>query len=90
MVSPSDSQSENVSSILTRATNLENKMKKSALVASALFDFMGYLTTREQSITVGSNDTCYDIMNAFQDWAKTRNLDLTLGDNDIYTWSQNI
>ena len=45
-------------------------------VAGALFDFVGFLTTRPRIITLGGSCPPYDGMTALTAWAKARGLDL--------------
>ena len=43
-------------------------------VQGALFDFMGYLTTREGTLELGATHTPGDLLNHWEDWCATRNL----------------
>ncbi|MGH8037066.1 MAG: hypothetical protein ACREPC_00260 [Stenotrophomonas sp.] len=48
----------------------------SGVVAGALFDFLGFLTTRDKVISLGSTETPHDAMDALEEWASTRGLQL--------------
>lgn len=50
--------------------NIEEFMKDR--VAEALFDFMGFITTHEEEIVVGSGKTVYGILDAFNEWCLKR------------------
>jgi len=54
-------------------------------IAGALYDFMGYLTTRDSDIVVGKHAVVYPIMDAFKDWAYDRGLDIDHA--DVRNWS---
>lgn len=56
-------------------------------IAGALFDFVGFLTTRPESVEVGSSSTVYGIHNLLIEWAKLRGLKLT--EPDIEGWNAN-
>jgi hypothetical protein len=47
-----------------------------ALIAGALFDFLGYLTTRDETLKLGSCEHATPAVDALAAWAETRNLDL--------------
>jgi hypothetical protein len=57
-------------------------MKQSihALIAGALFDFMGHLTCREERLTLSSRDLATPAVAALGEWAKKRGLDLNVAD----------
>lgn len=55
-------------------------------IAGALFDFMGYLTTRPKSIHLGSKNSVYRGMDALQTWAKERGLNLE--EADVKGWNK--
>ena len=38
----------------------------------AVIHFVAFLTTRDKTIKVGKNETVYDIMEAYDEWEKTR------------------
>ena len=47
------------------------------IVAGALYDFLGYLTTRRTRITMSDRDDAVPAVDALVDWSKTRNINLT-------------
>ena len=47
-----------------------------SIIAGAIFDFMGHLTTLPKTIKAGGSETPYDVMDAFKMWAHTRGLDI--------------
>ena len=47
------------------------------IVAGALYDFLGYLTTRRTRITMSDRDDAGAAVDALVDWSKTRNINLT-------------
>jgi hypothetical protein len=51
-----------------------------SLIAGAIIDFVGYLTTRPKTIKAGANDLVYDIHDALVRWATERKLDLDHAD----------
>lgn len=59
-----------------------------AVVVGALYDFMGRLTTLDTPITVGSSIEVYDLMDAFQAWAKDRGLDIN--NADVEGWASRV
>jgi hypothetical protein len=61
---------------------------ESAIVTGALFDFMGYLTTHEKSIVVGSGETVYALLDAYTAWAALRGLDDHSA--DVEHWSKRL
>lgn len=60
----------------------------SAVVAGALYDFMGCLTTRDDPITLSRNHTVYDLMDAFTAWANERGLNVDAA--DVERWSERL
>ncbi|MGV6491546.1 hypothetical protein ACTUVK_000963 [Stenotrophomonas rhizophila] len=48
----------------------------SVVVAGALFDFLGFATTRDKVISLGATETPDAAMNALEEWASTRGLQL--------------
>lgn len=57
-------------------------------IAGALYDFMGYLTTREGDFVYGSSHECAtDLLNHFTDWAFERGLSPQPLEPEIETWS---
>lgn len=60
----------------------------SAVVAGALYDFMGRLTTQDTPLILSSHHSVYDLMEAFTAWAKERGLDV---DNaDVLGWADRL
>jgi len=56
----------------------------SNVVAGAIFDFAGYLTTRPESMPVGSSKDAGPMVGHIQKWAKQRNL--SLDNADVKGW----
>lgn len=56
------------------------------IVRGALFDFMGFLTTREEAINVGASADSTELMDLFTEWAENRGLDIN-GPSDIEGWA---
>ena len=54
------------------------------VIAGALFDFLGYLTTRDETLCMGAAQECSPVVPALQAWAKTRVLNLD--DADVKGW----
>lgn len=46
------------------------------VVAGALFDFVGFLTTMDDAVHVGAEHAVYGIFGAFTEWARSRGLAL--------------
>lgn len=46
-----------------------------AIVSGALYDFMGFLASRNKVVTVSSKHTPYDIIEAYKEFTKMRNID---------------
>ena len=55
---------------------LEFNICKEEIVAGAIFDFAGYLTTREKVIRVGSSAEASPMVDLITEWAKIRNLSI--------------
>lgn len=47
-----------------------------SLIAGAIFDFMGHLTTLPKTIKTGETHTPHDLIATFQAWADTRGLNI--------------
>ena len=47
------------------------------IVAGALYDFLGYLTTRRTRVTMSDRDEAGPAVDALIDWSKTRKINLT-------------
>jgi hypothetical protein len=61
---------------------------QASIVAGALFDFCGFLTTRFPPFIVGSTEQVYPVHEALEVWAKERKLEL--GGADVMRWQQRI
>ncbi len=61
---------------------------ESAVVAGALYDFMGYLTTRDDPITVGRSHEVYKLIEAFSAWSEERGLDVDGA--DVLSWTERL
>ena len=55
-------------------------------ISGALFDFLGYLTTREETIKVGSKENVVPLIELFSEWAKLRELDTNY--SDVLNWNK--
>lgn len=62
-----------------------DKEKLDRKIAGALFDFASSLTTRKETITVGEQHNAIPILDALQEWAKKRNLNLD--EADVQHWN---
>jgi hypothetical protein len=60
--------------------------KTQSLVAGALFDFVGHLTTLPKTVKVGGSETVYDAMQELDKWAHKRGLDLS--DANVDGWDK--
>ena len=65
------------------------------IVTGALIDFVGYLNTREESITCGGHETVYALHDRFLEWAKLKNLEFGTKKNDfiqpdVINWEKSI
>ena len=47
-----------------------------SIVAGALYDFVGHLTTLPTTIKAGASETVYDVFDTFKAWAMKRGLDI--------------
>lgn len=56
-----------------------------ATIAGAIFDFAGYLTTREEDFMVGSHSHSGEIVNHIIEFLKSRNIDSTKADVENWT-----
>jgi hypothetical protein len=65
-------------------------MEKSeaAVVAGALYDFMGYLTTGDRELVLSGHHEPYALMERFQEWAERRGLDIK--DADVDDWHERL
>jgi hypothetical protein len=56
------------------------------VIAGALFDFMGYLTSRKERIVLSSADDAAPAVDVIRDFAKLRGL--SLDDAQVRTWRE--
>lgn len=61
-------------------------MTTDQVISGALFDFIGFLTTRDKAITLSSHDEATPAVEAVKEFAKLRGLDLT--DAAVENWSE--
>ena len=54
------------------------------LISGAIFDFAGYLTTREKVIPVGASADAAPMVELIKDWAAKRNL--STNDAAVLSW----
>lgn len=59
-------------------------MMKDREISGALFDFLGFLTTREESVAFGMCEDASPACLLLNEWAKKRNL--CLDDPNIENW----
>ena len=64
---------------------LEQELVEHAVIAGALFDFMGWLTSRKERIVLSSADEASPAVNAITDFAKMRGL--SLNDAKVQDWN---
>lgn len=55
------------------------------VVAGAIFDFMGWLTTREERLTLSSSDNASPAADAIKEFLTLRGVDMT-GEPMIFLW----
>jgi len=65
----------------------ESRREIDAMIAGALFDFMGWLTSRDQRLTLSSTDDASPAVEAITDFAKMRGL--SLDDARVQDWQDN-
>ena len=58
----------------------------SRCVAGALFDFLGYLTTRESPVTFSTRHSASPAVEVLQAWADKKGLDIS--DADVENWDR--
>lgn len=58
------------------------------VIAGALYDFLGYLTSVPQSFKVGHDAPAYDIMTQFEKWARERGL--AIEEPEIEGWQRHL
>jgi hypothetical protein len=61
-------------------------MTKDEVIAGALFDFMGWLTSRKERIVLSSADEASPAVDAIRDFAKMRGL--SLDNAQVQTWQE--
>ena len=61
-------------------------MTKDEVIAGALFDFMGWLTSRKERIVLSSADEASPAVDAIKDFAKMRGL--SLDNAQVQTWQE--
>ena len=61
-------------------------MTKDEVIAGALFDFMGWLTSRKERIVLSASDDAAPAVDAIRDFAKLRGL--SLDDAQVRTWRE--
>lgn len=54
-------------------------------IAGALFDFLGFLTTRPKRVVIGSDISVYRPMELLREWADSRQFNLD--DADVKGWT---
>lgn len=63
---------------------MDDWISMNKLFAGLLYDFAGYLTTREQSFVSGASEDPSPVLNHLEAFAKMRGL--SLNDPDIVDW----
>lgn len=58
--------------------------KVEVAISGAMFDLLGYLTTRPDSISVGSDQECQPVLDKFITWAGEKGLNID--DADVMHW----
>jgi len=61
-------------------------MMNNSIIAGALFDFMGWLTSRKERLVLSSTDEASPAVDAIKDFAKMRGL--SLDDAQVQTWQE--
>ena len=67
---------------------LEQEPVSHTVIAGALFDFMGYLTSRQERIVLSAADDASPAVDAIRDFAKKRGL--SLDDAQVREWIDNL
>lgn len=57
---------------------------KHSIVAGALYDFLGYITTLDPPMAIGQGEQPHQLIKRLEEWATKRNLDL--GSADVHRW----
>lgn len=63
------------------------KQETHDIIAGAIYDFMAWLSTRDEPITIGSNNDCAPLPPLIEEWAATRGLDTSHA--DVMKWREN-
>ena len=74
-----------VDKAVNRMAQPEQEPVEHAVIAGALFDFMGWLTSRKERIVLSSADEASPAVNAITDFAKMRGL--SLNDAKVQDWN---
>ena len=61
-------------------------MIKNPAISGALFDFLGWATSRPEVLKLGSNELIPPAVQALEKWAKLRGLDLKGA--DVHGWNE--
>lgn len=65
------------------------KIHNRRLVSGAIYDFLAYLTSLEDSVTMGASEDCIPAINSLTEWAKLRGLNID-DEPDIHGWDKKI
>lgn len=76
-----------------------NESNTSRLIAGALYDLIGFLTTRDTEVTMSAHHTVHDALDALKEFAEKRNLSLdnpyiedwqdSLATDEDVAWAEN-
>ncbi len=58
------------------------------IIAGALFDFLGYLSTREGILKVGGSEEPTPLLDALAAWAKERGLEIGIA--EVQDWQKEL
>jgi len=75
-----------VGASLAESARKDTAKAQAAIVAGALFDFAGFLTTRPTVFAVGSSQHPSPVLDAIKEWAALRGL--SLDEADVQTWTE--
>lgn len=64
------------------------QVAEQSVIAGALFDFIGFLTTRDSNTTLGATSPAAPAVDLLSEWAETRSL--ALDDADVSDWQSRI
>lgn len=62
-----------------------NELKKDSRVMGALYDFLGFLTTREETIKLGGKELVPPVIKLLREWCANRNIDPDCA--DVLNWN---